>query len=674
MQKTMIVTCALPYANGDIHLGHMVEHIQADIWVRFQKMQGQNCYFICADDTHGTPIMLKAEQLGISPEELIAKVYQAHTADFAEFGIKYDHFYTTNSAENKYCAYDIYNKLKVNGKIATKTISQLFDEQKQMFLPDRFVKGACPKCKADDQYGDSCEKCGATYDPTELIKPYSVLSGNSPVMRESEHFFFKLSECTEFLCAWLNQAGRLQPEARNKMGEWLNSGLQDWDISRDKPYFGFEIPDAPGKYFYVWLDAPVGYLSSFMHYCNQKGLDFNQLWNSANTEIYHFIGKDILYFHALFWPAVLHNAGYRTPDSLFVHGFLTINGQKMSKSRGTFINARSLIDSGLNPEFFRYYIASKLTSKIEDIDFSFDDFIARINSELVGKYVNIASRSAGFLAKHFANKLASDLIDSSLLTKLTNVKDELAKLYKNREFAKAVKLIMSLVDEVNQFVDSQKPWLMARNEEQHNNLHQVCTILLNALRILAIYLKPIVPKLVSDIEAFLQVSPLMWDDLNHLLLAHQINDYTHLINRVEANMIEKVIEVNQQELVASGAMSSNINYEPIAETINVDDFAKIDLRIAKIIAAEHVAGADKLIRLTLDIGSERRNVFAGIKSAYDPLQLVGKHTVMIANLAPRKMKFGISEGMVLAASFEDKASGIYILEPNEGACPGMRVR
>ena len=677
MSKNIIVTCALPYANGDIHLGHMVEHIQADIWVRFQKMQAKNCYFICADDTHGTPIMLKAEQRGITPEQLIAESYQAHTADFAGFGIGYDHFYTTNSPENQQCAYDIYNKLKANNKIAVRTISQLFDEEKQMFLPDRFVKGTCPKCKTEDQYGDSCEKCGATYAPTELINPYSAVSGSTPVIRESEHYFFKLSECGEFLTDWLSAKGRLQAEARNKMQEWLDGGLQDWDISRDKPYFGFEIPDAPGKYFYVWLDAPVGYLSSFMHYCQQNDLNFNELWNSPDTEIHHFIGKDILYFHALFWPAVLHNSGYRTPDNLCVHGFLTVNGQKMSKSRGTFITASSFLASGLNPEFFRYYVASKMTAKIEDIDFSFDDFVARINSELVGKYINIASRCAGFISKRFNNRLAAS-IDQDLINGVLAIKTELAELFQEREFAKAIKLIMRVVDEVNLYVDNHKPWLLAKEDGKEQELHLVCTTLINAFRLIAIYLKPVVPQLVAKIELFLNSAPLMWSNLEQLSLNSDINNYSHLINRVEPTMIEKIIEINQQQLDAQNTLTKpeveNIVYEKIAETISIDDFSKIDLRIAKIVAASHVVGADKLIQLTLDIGTETRNVFAGIKSAYDPANLVGKHTVMVANLAPRKMKFGMSEGMVLAASFEDKHGGLYILEPHEGGQAGMRVR
>ncbi|MEN9945628.1 MAG: hypothetical protein RLZZ293_14 [Pseudomonadota bacterium] len=674
MSQTMIVTCALPYANGDLHLGHMLEHIQADIWVRFHKMQGKNCYFICADDTHGTPIMLKAQQQGITPEQLIAGFYQQHTADFAGFGINHDHFYTTNSAENKHCAYAIYQQLQINNKISRKTISQLFDEQAQMFLPDRFVKGTCPKCKAEDQYGDSCEKCGATYTPTELINPYSVVSNTTPVLRQSEHYFYKLSEADQFLQTWLDTSGRLQDEARNKMQEWLASGLQDWDISRDKPYFGFEIPDAPGKYFYVWLDAPVGYLSSFMHYCQQNGLNFDQLWNSTSSSIYHFIGKDILYFHALFWPAVLNDAGYRTPDSLFVHGFLTINGEKMSKSRGTFIMARDYLSSGLNPEFYRYYIASKLTNKIEDIDFSFNDFIARINSELVGKFVNIASRAAGFLRKNFANQLATQLTSSdNILANILAIGDQVAEFYKNREFAKAVKLIMSVVDEVNQYVDNAKPWLLAKQEDGLEQLHQVCSILINAFRYLAIYLKPIVPTLVMQIEEFLQIAPLTWQDLDTLLINHQINSYTHLITRVEPEMIDKILN-NTITSSEEHSPTTSIAYEAIAPTISIDDFSKLDLRIAKIIAANHVEGADKLIQLTLDIGCEQRNVFAGIKSAYDPQQLVGKFTVMVANLAPRKMKFGLSEGMVLAASFEDKQSGLYILEPHSGAQAGMRVR
>lgn len=671
MTKNTIVTCALPYANASLHLGHILEHIQADIWVRFQKMKGEKCYFICATDTHGTPIMLKAEEQGITPEELIARFHQEHVSDLSAFGISHDHFYTTNSVENKQCAYDIYNKLKANNKIAIRTISQLFDEEKEMFLPDRFVKGTCPKCKAIDQYGDSCEKCGATYSPTELIDPYSAVSGSKPVLRESEHYFYRLSEAGEFLATWLNADGRLQVEAKNKMQEWLEGGLQDWDISRDKPYFGFEIPDAPGKYFYVWLDAPVGYLSSFMHYCEQEGLDFNQLWNSPDTEIYHFIGKDILYFHALFWPAVLHDAAYRTPSGLFVHGFLTVNGEKMSKSRGTFITAKTYLESGLNPEFFRYYIASKLNSRIEDFDLSLDDFVAKINSELVGKYINIAARSAGFIAKRFANKLADRVDDESLLIHVLSIRNEVAELFQAREFAKAVRLIMKIVDDVNQYVDQAKPWILAKEAGKDLELQKVCTLLINAFRIISVYLKPILPELIGNVEKFLNVHPLTWASLEEYLLGVDINTYNHLINRIEPAMIDKLVTVTE---TTTPAKADNVNYEPISETITIDDFSKIDLRIAKIVAASHVEGADKLVQLTLDIGNETRNVFAGIKSAYNPADLVGKHTVMVANLAPRKMKFGMSEGMVLAASFEDKNGGLYILEPHDGAKPGMRVR
>ena len=667
MNKNLIVTCALPYANGDIHLGHMVEHIQADIWVRFQKMQGHTCYFVCSDDTHGTPVMLKAEQLGISPEAMIARVYTEHTADLKEFGISYDNYYTTNSPESKELVYDIFEKLKANNKISTKVINQLYDETKEMFLPDRFVKGTCPKCKAVDQYGDNCEVCGTTYDPTELIDAYSVVSGSKPVIRQSEHYFFKLSECNEFLSEWINSG--LQSEAKNKMGEWLESGLQDWDISRDSPYFGFKIPGTENKYFYVWLDAPVGYMSSLMNYCNSHNIDFNSLWNSDNTEIYHFIGKDILYFHALFWPSVLKYSGYKTPSGVFVHGFLNINGQKMSKSRGTFITARQYVKTGLSTTFYRYYIASKLGSKIEDVDFSLDDFVARVNSELVGKFINIASRSSGFLSKHFGNKLSSQLY-TPLLTTIVGAQVTLQKHYQEREYAKLTKAIMQLVDEINVYVDEAKPWILARDESKIGELHTTCSTLINAFRYISIYLKPIIPEIVTQIEAFLNIEPLKWSDLDTTLNEHIINNYTHLATRIEQKMVETLIETP----VAAETNTVTSQYEPIAPEINIDDFSKLDLRVAKIVNAAHVEGADKLIQLTLDIGLEQRNIFAGIKKAYDPASLIGKHTVMIANLAPRKMKFGISQGMVLAASFEDKDSGIYILEPHDGAKPGMRIR
>lgn len=675
MQK-LIVTCALPYANGSLHFGHLLEQIQADIWVRFHKMQSYECYFICAADTHGTPIMLKAQQLGISPEQMIESIHREHLSDLTAFGVNFDNYYSTHSEESKHLVYQIYHKLKVNNKICSKIITQLYDQEKGMFLPDRFIKGTCPKCKSADQYGDNCEVCGTTYSPTDLINPYSTISGSTPVLRESEHYFFKLSECHEFLEQWLNTDNHLQSQAKHKMQEWLESGLQDWDISRDKPYFGFPIPDTIDKFFYVWLDAPVGYLSSLLNYCNKQNIDFDNLWQDENTKLYHFIGKDILYFHALFWPAVLHYSGNKTPESIFVHGFLTVDGQKMSKSRGTFITARSYLESGLSPTFYRYYIASKLSNKIEDIDFSLDDFVARVNSELVGKFINIASRSSGFIGKNFGNKLASNITDSSLLNKISSAQADIASYYTNREYAKAIKLIMATVDDINLYVDNTKPWILAKDSSRHEELHQICSTLINAFRLISIYLKPVVPELVAKIENFLNIAPLVWADLDTIITDHIINPYSHLITRIEPHMIDNMLEINKAS--ANNMVNTSTTeqqYEKIAETINIDDFSKVDLRIAKIVDAKHVDGADKLIQLTLDIGNEQRNVFAGIKSAYsNPEELIGKHTVMVANLAPRKMKFGLSEGMVLAASFDDKNSGIYILEPHAGAKPGMRVR
>jgi len=678
MQK-LIVTCALPYANGSLHFGHILEQIQADIWVRFHKMQSYECYFICATDTHGTPIMLKAEQMGISPEELIKSVHADHLSDLNAFGISFDNYYNTNSDESKLLVYQIYNKLKENNKIYSKVINQLYDEEKGMFLPDRFIKGTCPKCKSPDQYGDNCETCGTTYSPMDLIDPYSTISGSKPVIKESEHYFFKLSECGEFLTKWLNSDNRLQAEARNKMQEWLESGLQDWDISRDKPYFGFPIPGTTDKFFYVWLDAPVGYLASLLNYCNSHNINYDDLWQDDNVKLYHFFGKDVLYFHALFWPAVLHYSNNKTPESIFVHGFLTVDGQKMSKSRGTFITAKSYLQSGLSPTFYRYYIASKLSNKIEDIDLSLDDFIARVNSELVGKFINIAARSSSFLSRQFDNKLSATIKDDSLLNQVLSIKETVAKYYTDREYNKAIRSIMSVVDEINLYVDNAKPWILAKDQAKHEELHQVCSILINAFRLISIYLKPVVPDLITKIEDFLDVEPLMWADLNSTLCNHTLKPYSHLISRIEPKMVENMLEINKANIdsTTNAAVQSNLvttQYEAIAETINIDDFSKIDLRVAKIIDAKHVEGADKLLQITLDIGSEQRNVFAGIKSAYNPADLIGKHTIMVANLAPRKMKFGISEGMILAASFDDKNSGIYILEPHAGAVPGMRVR
>ncbi|GLR13084.1 methionine--tRNA ligase [Chitinimonas prasina] len=672
--RKILVTNALPYANGAIHLGHLVGYIQADIWVRFQKMRGNTVHYVCGDDTHGTPIMINAEKQGMTPEDFIAKMYDEHVADFAGFHIGFDEFYTTNSPENKELAGSIYRRLKTDGKIAVKTISQLYDPQKQMFLPDRFVKGECPKCSARDQYGDNCEVCGATYAPTELKNPYSAVSGATPELRESEHYFFKLSDCRDFLADWTRQPGRLQKEAANKMGEWFEAGLQDWDISRDAPYFGFEIPDAPGKYFYVWLDAPIGYMAATKHLFDRIGEDFGAYWGKdSSAELYHFIGKDILYFHALFWPAILEYSGHRTPTAINVNGFLTVDGQKMSKSRGTFITAKSYLDVGLNPEWLRYYYAAKLGSGIEDADLSLSDFVARVNSDLVGKYINIASRAAGFISKRFGGKLASSLPDSPLVSRLQAAATDLAEGLEAREYSRVLREVMALTDEVNQYVDQVKPWELAKQEGKDAELHAACSLLINLFRLLTIYLKPVLPKLAADVEAFLNVAPLQWHDAQTLLLGHEIKPYSHLMTRIDPKQVEALVEANKQSLAPAteAAAPAKSAIEPIAPTINIDDFGKIDLRIAKIIDCKHVEGAEKLLQLTLDLGDHTRNVFSGIKSAYKPEDLVGRLTVMVANLAPRKMKFGLSEGMVLAASGENP--GIYLLSPDSGAQPGMRV-
>ncbi|WP_273428802.1 methionine--tRNA ligase [Chitinibacter tainanensis] len=674
MTRKILVTSALPYANGAIHIGHLVEYIQTDIWVRFQKSRGHTCHYVCADDTHGTPIMLRAEKEGISPEALIARVHGEHSRDFAGFHVGFDNYYSTNSEENRHFASTIYRQLKDNGKIVSRTINQLYDPVKNMFLPDRFVKGECPKCHAKDQYGDNCEVCGATYSPTELINPFSAVSGATPELRESEHYFFKLGDCESFLKGWTTTPGKLQAEAANKMQEWFESGLSDWDISRDAPYFGFEIPDAPGKYFYVWLDAPVGYMASHKNLCDRLGLDFDEYWKTdSSTELYHFIGKDILYFHALFWPAMLEFSGYRTPTAINTHGFLTVDGAKMSKSRGTFITAESYLNH-LNPEWLRYYFAAKLSNTFEDIDLNFEDFTARVNSDLIGKFVNIASRAAGFISKRFAGQLASELGQVELLNRLQAASESIAQHFEAREYSRAIREIMALTDEVNQFVDQHKPWEMAKQEGREQDLQQVCSILINAFRILTIYLKPVLPKLASDVEAFLNVAPLQWQDAQKLLTNHTINTYNHLMTRIDPKQIEAMIEENKQALPAPAeAPAAAPSYEipAISETISIDDFMKVDLRIARIANAQHVEGAEKLLQLTLDLGNETRNVFAGIKSAYQPEDLIGKHTVMVANLAPRKMKFGLSEGMVLAAGGD---GGLYILEPHDGAKPGMRVK
>jgi methionyl-tRNA synthetase len=687
--KKILVTSALPYANGSIHLGHLVEYIQTDIWVRFQKMQGHTVHYVCADDTHGTPIMLRAEKEGITPEALIDAVHKEHSADFKEFLVEFDNYHSTNAPENKELSQTIYRKLKANGKIATRTIEQFYDPVKNMFLPDRFIKGECPKCHAKDQYGDSCEVCGATYNPTELINAYSAVSGAPPVRKETEHYFFKLSECEDFLKAW-TRSGTLQGEAANKMAEWFENGLNDWDISRDAPYFGFEIPDAPGKYFYVWLDAPIGYMASFKKLCETQGLDFDEYWKQdSTTELYHFIGKDILYFHALFWPATLEYSGYRKPTQIFAHGFLTVNGEKMSKSRGTFITARSYLDHIKNPEYLRYYYAAKLNSTMEDIDLNLEDFVARVNSDLVGKYINIASRTAGFINKFFDGKiLDSDLNrinDTAKATSVTLGSEEIiCEYYESRDYAKALREIMRITDLVNEYVNDMAPWVLAKDVSQHkagSNLHEICSDALKAFRVLTIYLTPVLPNISSLVAKFFNESEkYKWQDLQFSV--NKVSTYNHLITRIDPKAIEAMTEANKENLAPTPAIIKTASpTAPVSAPsdaaegsyIGIDDFTKVDLRIAKIVNAEHVEGAEKLLKLTLDIGeATTRQVFAGIKSAYDPATLVGRNTVMVANLTPRKMKFGMSEGMVLAAS--DEAGGPFILSPDVGAQPGMRVK
>ena len=679
MSRKILVTSALPYANGSIHLGHLVEYIQTDIWVRFQKMQGHTVHYVCADDTHGTPIMLRAEKEGITPEALIAKVHKEHYADFSEFLVNFDNYYSTNSDENKTLASNIYKALKANGKIATKTIEQFYDPVKNMFLPDRFIKGECPKCHAKDQYGDSCEVCGATYNPTELINPFSAVSGATPVRKETEHYFFKLSECSDFLRGW-TRSGTLQQEAANKMNEWIGEAgenkLSDWDISRDAPYFGFEIPDAPGKYFYVWLDAPIGYMASFKNLCAKAGLDFDEYWKAdSKTELYHFIGKDILYFHALFWPATLEYSGYRKPTQVFAHGFLTVNGEKMSKSRGTFITARSYLDHIKNPEYLRYYYAAKLNGSMEDIDLNLDDFVARVNSDLVGKYINIASRTAGFINKRFEGKLVA-AEQHPVVQQIKAAAPEIQEAYDARDFSRALREIMRLADLANADVAEAAPWVVAKQEGEAANtkLHADCSGALEMFRLLTLYLKPVLPELAEQVEKFLNAPALSWNSLNDSFKnGHAIKEYSHLITRIDGKHIEAMVEANKESLQQAPAAPAKAEAAEDGNYISIDDFTKVDLRIAKIVNAEHVEGAEKLLKLSLDIGEDKpRQVFAGIKSAYDPATLIGRLTVMVANLAPRKMKFGMSEGMVLAAS--DESGGPFILSPDAGAQPGMRVK
>lgn len=680
--RQIVVTSALPYANGPIHIGHMLEYVQTDIWVRFQKMRGHECVYVCADDAHGTPIMLRAKAEGITPEVLIDKMNREHLSDFTDFGVDFDNFHSTHSPENKAFAEEIYLKLKAAGHVRTQVISQAYDPKAEMFLPDRFIKGECPSCGTADQYGDNCESCGATYSPTDLKNAVSVVTGETPIEKDSEQYFFKLSDFEDMLKTW-TRAGHIQKEIANKMDEWLEDGLRDWDISRNAPYWGFEIPDAPGKYFYVWLDAPIGYMASFKNWCDKNNASFDDYWKlDSHTELHHFIGKDIARFHTLFWPAMLEGAGYRKPTAVYCHGFLTVDGQKMSKSRGTFIKARTYLEH-LNPEYLRYYFAAKLSSGVDDIDLNLEDFSARVNSDLVGKVVNIASRCAGFINKNFGARLSASIGDNKLSQQALAAADSIASAYENREYSRAMREIMALADKANQFIDEKQPWVIVKDIERQAEVHETCTIGINCFRQLIILLKPVLPKVAEQAEAFLNVDPLDWNDLDSDLLDHPINKFKPLMTRIDKVLIERMVESSKEAAVeekklttqpSSDTQSSSTevtSIEPIADEINYDDFAKLDLRVAHIIDAKAVEKSNKLLQLTLDIGFETRTVFAGISSAYEPDQLIGKQVIMVANLAPRKMRFGVSEGMVLCAGSDD--DGLFVLHPDNGAKPGMRV-
>ena len=670
-RRTILVTSALPYANGSIHLGHMLEYIQTDIWVRYQKQSGNRCVYVCADDAHGTAIMLRAQTLGMTPEELIADVKAEHEADFSGFHIGFDHYSSTHTEANRYYSELIYTRVRDAGGIAVRTISQLFDPEKELFLADRYVKGVCPKCGVDDQYGDNCEACGATYQASELKNPKSTLSGETPVLKDSQHLFFELGQHTDFLKEW-TRSGRLQPEVANKLAEWIDGGLKSWDISRDAPYFGFEVPDHPGTYFYVWLDAPIGYMGAFKEWCDAHDFDFDSVWSpESDAEVYHFIGKDIVNFHCLFWPAMLHQANFRTPTGVNVHGFVTVDGRKMSKSRGTFIKARTYLDH-LDPEYLRYYFATKLSARVEDIDLSLEDFVQKVNSDLVGKLVNIASRTAGFISKKFAGQLSSELANPDLVEAIRAKGPDIQEAFENREFSKATREIMALADDVNAWIAEMAPWQLAKNEATLPDVQPICTTAINAFRLLVLYLKPVMPTLSDKVQHFLQVDRLDYESLNHTLLDHQIEAFTPLITRIEMKDVEAMIQPEVTEIKETTETSTSGAIEPIEAEWTIDDFAKVDLRVATIVSAEAVEGADKLLKLTLDLGGEQRQVFSGIKAAYRAEDLVGRQTVMIANLAPRKMKFGLSEGMVLAAG--PGGSEIYLLEPDQGANAGQRIR
>jgi len=669
-KRQILVTNALPYANAALHLGHILEYTQTDVWVRFQRMRGHECYYLSADDAHGTAIMLKADEKGISSEQHITDMRAIHEADFKDFLISVDNYHTTHSDENRAFSELIYNRLNDNGHIAEREITQAFDPEKNLFLADRYIKGTCPKCGADDQYGDNCEACGATYAPTDLINPVSAISGATPIAKASTHYFFKLPEFTQFLQDWI-RSGVVQPEVANKLGEWLDSGLQEWDISRDAPYFGFEIPNAPGKYFYVWLDAPIGYMATFKNLCDREGIDFNHYWNKdSDTELYHFIGKDIINFHALFWPAMLTSAQFRAPTKICVHGFVTVNGKKMSKSRGTFINARCYLDH-LDPEYLRYYYASKLSSSVEDIDLNLEDFQQKVNSDLVGKVVNIASRCAKFVANGNDGILSSNIENPELWAQVSGAANKVAEHYENRDYSKAIREIMTQADAANEYIAAKEPWKLNKDATKKQEVQDICSLGINLFRVLLTYLKPVLPSMSDAGESFLN-DRLTWASVTDPLLDHKINTFKPLMQRIEKDRVDAMVEASKQEASQATAapLDGALVDDPIAAEINFDEFMKVDLRVARIVKASHVEGAEKLLQLTLDIGGETRNVFSGIKSSYNPADLEGRLTVMVANLAPRKMRFGMSEGMVLAAADKE---GIYLLQPDSGAQPGQRV-
>jgi len=676
--RQILVTSALPYANGSIHLGHMLEYIQTDMWVRFQKHRGNQCIYVCADDAHGSAIMLRAEKEGITPEQLIDGVQKEHAGDFADFLVDFDNFHSTHAEENRELSSSIYLALRDAGHIATRSVTQYFDPDKKMFLADRFIKGTCPKCAAEDQYGDNCEKCGATYAPTELKNPKSAISGATPVLKDSQHFFFKLPDFQAMLQEW-TRSGTLQDAVANKLAEWLDSGLQEWDISRDAPYFGFEIPDEPGKYFYVWLDAPIGYMASFKNLCARRPeLDFDAFWNKDSTaELYHFIGKDIVNFHALFWPAMLQGAGYRKPTAINVHGYLTVNGQKMSKSRGTFIKARTYLDH-LPPEYLRYYYASKLGRGVDDLDLNLEDFVQKVNSDLVGKVVNIASRCAGFIHKGNDGVMVAGDAAPELTEAFRAAAPSIADAYEARDFSRAMREIMALADRANAWIADKAPWSLNKQEGKQDEVQAICAQGINLFRQLVIFLKPVLPVLAAEAEAFLNVAPLTWNDHQTRLENHKLNPFKALMTRIEMAKVEAMVEASKEDLAASQgpaapAGNGELAKDPLSPEIEFDAFAAVDLRVALIVKAEAVEGADKLLRLTLDIGDEQRNVFSGIKSAYpDPAKLEGRLTMMIANLKPRKMRFGVSEGMVMAAG--PGGEEIYLLSPDSGAKPGQRIK